>query len=778
MRERLFVVVFALLLTCSAIAQIPEAQHVFVVVEHGHSYTSVVNSPSMPYLNQMASQYGLATQYYANTHPAIGNYFTMTTGQVISNNDSFTGTLLQDNIVRHLLQAGKTWKSYAESLPSPGYTGGDKYPYLKRQNPFAYFSDVVNSNEKQNLVPLTQLVTDLRNGTVPNLSFIVPNAQNSMRDCPAGMSTCSDAQKLSNADKWLKTVVPAIMASDVFQKNGLLVVLFDESASTDTVNGGGRVAAVVAGPNVKRGYKSTTFYSHKNLLKTVLQALGVNTAPAAVSTSVAMKDMFASPATTTTTSATTSALAVTAMATSAATAGVTVTSPTPGSTVTSPVRFAASANGGSYPITAMKIYVDYVAQYSINAASLSTSLSLSAGSHSITVQAWNSAGTVYKNSFTITVSSATSSSTTSPYNLYVSTSGSDSNDGSSARPFRTISKAASVVVPGTTVHVMPGVYVERVNITRSGTASSRIVFKSETKWGAKVQTTSAQGYYHIGVNANYVDIVNFDVSGTNTSTAGIGIALFGSYNRAIGNHVYKLITGDCSGRGGLVGITAPWTGQTTAKRVYNEIIGNVIHDIHCTTFPGPKGGTGIYIGDQHNTAKNNLVYTVGGYGIESNHLTGWNTIANNTIGNVPNTYGNAGIMMSVGPSSEGYTITSDYNVVANNIVVDSYIGIAAYYGDGNRLGTHNVWSNNLTYNNKANTSCKSGGFCPSDPAALHSNPLFVSKSYSTSNSGNFRLQSSSPAVNRATMTYSPSNDLDLVARPQLGNPDMGSYEYH
>ncbi len=60
---------------------VPVFSHVFVVVEENHGYSSVIGSSSMPYLNSLASKYGLATQYYANTHPSIGNYFMMTTGQ-------------------------------------------------------------------------------------------------------------------------------------------------------------------------------------------------------------------------------------------------------------------------------------------------------------------------------------------------------------------------------------------------------------------------------------------------------------------------------------------------------------------------------------------------------------------------------------------------------------------------------------------------------------------------------------------------------------------------
>jgi hypothetical protein len=51
----------------------------------------------------------------------------------------------------------------------------------------------------------------------------------------------------------------------------------------------------------------------------------------------------------------------------------------------------------------MKIYVDNTAKYSVNAASINTNLTLSAGSHHITVQAWDTSGTTYKDSLVITV---------------------------------------------------------------------------------------------------------------------------------------------------------------------------------------------------------------------------------------------------------------------------------------------------------------------------------------------------------------------------------------
>ncbi len=152
----------------------------------------------MPFLNTLANRYGLAVNYFANTHPSIGNYFWLTTGQVITNDSNFAGTVSADNIVRQLNSSGKTWRSYAQSLPSIGYTGGDPYPYVKRHNPFAYLSDVLNNQaQANNLVGLVQFNADLANNQLPNYSFIIPNQQNNAHDCPAVIPSCTNADKLA-----------------------------------------------------------------------------------------------------------------------------------------------------------------------------------------------------------------------------------------------------------------------------------------------------------------------------------------------------------------------------------------------------------------------------------------------------------------------------------------------------------------------------------------------------------------------------------------------------
>jgi len=265
--------------------------HVAVVVLENQDFGSIIGNSNMPFLNDLANTNGLARQYFANTHPSIGNYFMMTTGQTITNDDAFSGSVSADNIARELTNAGKTWKVYAESLPSPGYTGGDVYPYLQHHNPFSYFTDVVGTSQAGNIVPLSQLSSDLSANTLPNFLFIIPNAQNDMHDCPAGLSTCTLADKASNTDKWLQDNLSGLLGNSDFQSNGFLVITFDESA-TDNTKGGGQVATILVGPRVKQGFSSNTVFQHQSLLRTMLETLGVSTLPGAASSAPSMSEMF------------------------------------------------------------------------------------------------------------------------------------------------------------------------------------------------------------------------------------------------------------------------------------------------------------------------------------------------------------------------------------------------------------------------------------------------------------------------------------------------------
>jgi len=345
MRKLPLLVLVVLLFASLSVAQsTPPLGHVVVVAFENHSYSSVVGNSAMPYLNSLINQYALANGFYANTHPSIGNYFELTTGQIITNDDGFTSTVSVDNIERELLKSGKTWKAYAQSIPYAGYTGWDVYPYVQHHNPFAFFSDNRNgSGQQNNIVPFSQFSSDVSNGALPNFSFLVPDLKHDAHDCPDGSSNCADGDILWAADQFLQFQIAPLLNSAQFQKDGLLVIWWDEGNAGDSANGGGRVAITLVGPGVQRGYRSSTFYQHQSLLRSISEGLGIGI-PGDAAGAPSMASFFTSSGGTTTPPSTSSTT-------------VTINSPSAGANVGSPVTFQASAaspNG----ISGWVIYVD------------------------------------------------------------------------------------------------------------------------------------------------------------------------------------------------------------------------------------------------------------------------------------------------------------------------------------------------------------------------------------------------------------------------------------
>lgn len=98
----------------------------------------------------------------------------------------------------------------------------------------------------------------------------------------------------------------------------------------------------------------------------------------------------------------------------AAAQSVSVSSPTNSATVVSPVHVVASANGGSYPATAIVVYVDNQAVYNTPSGNADTYISMGAGSHHVVTNAWNSIGQVASQSLYINVTNSSGVNISSP----------------------------------------------------------------------------------------------------------------------------------------------------------------------------------------------------------------------------------------------------------------------------------------------------------------------------------------------------------------------------
>ena len=263
-------------------ANSPTFSHVFLVLEENHSFTDVIGNPAMPYINSLASQYGLAKQYFANGHPSMPNYLMLTTGEEETFDDQFSGTIGDDNVVRELISAGKTWKAYEESIPNAGYLGGDAPPYVRRHDPFSFLSDVQsNPTQAANIVPFTQFASDLAGNSLPQYSFISPDVNN---DAHNG--------SLAAADSWLQTNIAPLLASSTFKSGGLLIITFDEAENSDFDHGGGQVATVIISTSSKPNFQSQTLYQHQSTLRLVLEASGVDKFPGQSANAPDMTEFF------------------------------------------------------------------------------------------------------------------------------------------------------------------------------------------------------------------------------------------------------------------------------------------------------------------------------------------------------------------------------------------------------------------------------------------------------------------------------------------------------
>ena len=186
-----------------------------------------------------------------------------------------------------MLASNVSVKIYAEGI-TQGYLGGNTGLYLIRHNPFAMLSDVADDPQVANecIWPFTQFAADLASGSLPEFSFIVPDVDD---DAHNGTP--------QQADAWLQTnVVVPLSNSTAFAPagDGILIVDFDEAATTDITYGGGHVAPVLWGPDVKSGYRqtSTTIYQHQSMLRTVMEALQLSNPPGAAASAPSMSEFF------------------------------------------------------------------------------------------------------------------------------------------------------------------------------------------------------------------------------------------------------------------------------------------------------------------------------------------------------------------------------------------------------------------------------------------------------------------------------------------------------
>ncbi|MBV8600566.1 MAG: hypothetical protein JO359_03265 [Candidatus Eremiobacteraeota bacterium] len=158
-----------------------------------------------------------------------------------------------------------SWKFYAPALGAQG----DVWSAFDTIKSVRYGPDWNNVSS-----PPTNIFTDIENGSLPAVSWIVPDFNNS--DHPGdGKDT---------GPSWVASIVNAVGQSSLYWKNSAVVVIWDDWGGfydpvrppTLDYNGlGFRVPFIVVSPYARKGYVSHTQYEFGSILKFIEQNWGL-----------------------------------------------------------------------------------------------------------------------------------------------------------------------------------------------------------------------------------------------------------------------------------------------------------------------------------------------------------------------------------------------------------------------------------------------------------------------------------------------------------------------
>jgi phosphatidylinositol-3-phosphatase len=241
---------------------IPRFDHVLVVVLENKTQASVLGSPAAPNFNSFAKRYAVLSDYGGVAHPSLPNYLALVSGSTHGiTSDCTTCIVSGRNLADTLEQAHLTWKTYAEGLPRPGFTGGSAGLYAKKHNPFLYFRDVVSKAARlRRVVPLRQFARDLAASALPSFALIVPNLCHDMHSC-----------SVQSGDTWLGGFVAPLLRNRRLAHSVVFVVA-DEPTTAHATDA---VPALALGPLVARGSTFSRRTSHFGLLRTIEDAWGL-----------------------------------------------------------------------------------------------------------------------------------------------------------------------------------------------------------------------------------------------------------------------------------------------------------------------------------------------------------------------------------------------------------------------------------------------------------------------------------------------------------------------
>jgi len=340
----------------------------------------------------------------------------------------------------------------------------------------------------------------------------------------------------------------------------------------------------------------------------------------------------------------------------------------------------------------------------------------------------------------------------------VSTRGSDSNPGTTGRPFRSIQAALDRVRPGQRVLVRRGTYRENLELTHSGTARKPITIRSFP--GERAVLLPGGGARCNDVlqlsDVSYVRVEGFRIQGANGCDNNTNVYVAGNSRHIEVSH-NDIRNGQDHGL-----FTDPGTFDV-------QVLANRVHD-NGTVGSGNKDHALYMEGTRHLVA-NNLIYDHPyGHAVQIYPSAKGTIITNNTIVNTSFTDGYRAAGVIVGGDGQGDT--ADDIFIANNIVAWNDLGLYGYYEDGSSgpAGSGNVGRRNLLYANRYGDLVNDRPVIGFRDNITDLDPRFVDRARN-----DFRLRSGSPAIDRALPQLAPR--FDFAGHRRSGRPDLGALEF-
>jgi hypothetical protein len=262
--------------------------HVFMIYLENHGVKDIVGSRNAPYINGLINNYGYGSNYYAQTHPSLPNYYPILGGSDFGFNfncelDCFDEPNLVDNIER----AGKGWASYEQSMPSPCFTQSAG-PYSPGELPFLAFHDIVSNTARcqAHVLPLERMATDLASpSTTPNYVWWAADENHNMEG-PINLQfilslLTTHQYNIKAGDQFLADTLPTILNSPAFlTQRSAIFITWDEdydNLSLGIGNEGNHVPMIVIpSPNsgMRQGHLVAGNYNnHYSLLRTIEDSL-------------------------------------------------------------------------------------------------------------------------------------------------------------------------------------------------------------------------------------------------------------------------------------------------------------------------------------------------------------------------------------------------------------------------------------------------------------------------------------------------------------------------